>query len=643
MISRRALIALALVALGAPASAAPQRRQPKPAPAPAPAARPAPGPISVAVDATEAWRHVFHTRLVIPAAPGPMTLLYPQWLPGEHGPTGPILQMAGLHITAGGATVPWRRDVRDNYTFLIDVPAGATSIEVAFDYLSPGATSGFTGAASASENLSVLSWNTVVLYPAGYPSDDLRYNASVRWPAGWKSGTALPAAGSSGDATTFDTVSLTTLVDSPVLAGRYFRVIRLTSGGDLPPHEIDVAAESEGELALSAEREAGLRRLVSEANALFGAHHYPKYHFLVTLSDQVSHFGLEHHESSDDRTSERSFLDDDQWLGFSGLLPHEFVHSWNGKYRRPAGLATGDYQKPMEDDLLWVYEGLTEYLGYVLTARSGLQSPDEFHDDLARVAALLDRKSGRTWRPLQDTATMAAQLYNAPGEWSNYRRGVDFYDEGVLLWLEVDTIIRKETNGAKSIEDFCRIFHGPPSTGPMVKPYTFDDVVSALNQVAPRDWRAFLRSRLDATEPHAAMGGIEAGGWRLVYNDTPNLVMKAGESVDKGLDLTYSGGLAVGEDGKVFDVVKGGPADRAGVSPGMVVIAVNGRKFTDDAMREALASAKASNRPVDLIVQNGDYFRTATLDYRGGLLYPHLERDSSKPDVLGQIMQPLKP
>jgi predicted metalloprotease with PDZ domain len=291
--------------------------------------------------------------------------------------------------------------------------------------------------------------------------------------------------------------------------------------------------------------------------------------------------------------------------------------------------------------MLWIYEGLTEYLGYVLTARSGLQTPDEFRDSVALVAAGLDTKSGRAWRPNQDTATMAAQLYNAPGEWSNYRRGVDFYDEGVVLWLDVDMTIRRLTNGAKSIEDFVRAFHGPPSSGPMVRPYTFEDVVAALDGVAPNDWRSFLRTRLDSTDPYANLGGVEGAGWRLVYNDTPNLIAKANEAVDEGLDLTFAGGLRIDKEARVGDVVKGGAADRAGISPGMTIVAVNGRKYSDDAMRDALEAAQSGGAAIELIVQNGDAFRTTTLDYRDGLRYPHLERDPAKPDVLTVIMAPL--
>ena len=402
-------------------------------------------------------------------------------------------------------------------------------------------------------------------------------------------------------------------------------------------------AVADGEAALQASdaKIAAYRRLVAEANELFGAHHYRDYRFLVTLSDRVSSFGLEHHESSDDRDAERSFLDADAWRGFAGLLPHEYVHSWNGKYRRPAGLATRDYQQPMKDDLLWVYEGLTEYLGCLLTVRSGLQSPDEFRDDLAHVAAALGARGGRAWRPLQDTASAASLLYPAPDEWANRRRGVDFYDEGVLLWLEVDTLMRGESRGAKSIEDFVRAFHGAPTTGPMVKSYTFDDVVAALAAIVPYDWRAHLRSRLDSTDSQAPLGGVEASGWRLAWSETPNGTEHAAEAKGKGFALTYSLGLAFGDDGAIADVVAGSPADKAGLCPGMKIVAVAGRRTTRERLNEALADAKGSGRPIELLVENGDYFTPCRIDYRGGARHPHLERDAGRPDLLAQIISPL--
>ena len=505
------------------------------------------------------------------------------------------------------------------------------------------ASAGWASSWSATANLAVLSWNTVLLYPAGTPSDKITMAPSVRLPDGWKYGTALSATATAAGQVSFAPVSLTTLVDSPVIAGRYYREVSLNGGAGLPPHTLHIVSDSDAALVVKPSIQKSYDRLVAEANALFGAHHYNAYHFLVTLSDNVAHFGLEHHESSDDRSSERSLIDDDQWYGFSGLLPHEFVHSWNAKYRRPADLATPDYQAPMKDDLLWVYEGLTQYLGDVLTVRSGLQTREQWLDDNARMASALDTKSGRAWRPTQDTATMAADLYNAPGEWSNYRRGTDFYDEGTLLWLDVDVTIRQKTNGAKSIEDFCRAFHGAPSTPPTVKTYTFDDVVNALNQVCPNDWRTFLRSRLDATDAHANLNGFVNGGWKLVYTDVPNLSIKSNDQLNNGIDLTATAGLQLSDKGEIYDIRIGSPADKAGLGPGMTVVAVNGRRFSRDVLKDALEGAQTANAPITLIVENTDFFTTMTLDYRDGLKYPHLERDPSKPDILGQIMQPLTP
>jgi predicted metalloprotease with PDZ domain len=605
------------------------------------AQRSEPTPVEIEVDASDAPRHVLHARLVIPAAPGALTLSYPQWIPGEHGPTGPIVQAVNLHVSANGKALAWRRDLVDLFDHAIEVPQGANRVEVTLDYLSPSATDGFTASASATAKLAVVSWNSLLLYPKGAAADDIQYAATLHLPADWNLATALPIAQRQGESVEFKPVSLTTLIDSPVITGQYLREFELTEA-DAPARVwLDAVADGEAALQLADAKVAAYRRLVAEANALFGAHHYRDYRFLVTLSDHVSSFGLEHHESSDDRDSERSLIDADAWRGFAGLLPHEYVHSWNGKYRRPAGLATRDYQQPMKDDLLWVYEGLTEYLGYLLTVRSGLETPDEFRDDLAHVAASLDAKGGRTWRPLQDTASAASLLYSAPKEWANRRRGVDFYDEGVLLWLEVDTLLRGESHGAKSIEDFVRAFHGAPSTGPMVKSYTFDDVVTALTSVVPHDWGALLRARLDATGAHAPLGGIESSGWRLAWSETPNGAERAAEAKNKTLALTYSLGLTLDDEGSIVDVVAGAPADQAGLCPGMKLLAVGGRRSTRERIGEALADARAGGRPIDLLVENGDYFIPCRIDYRGGTRHPHLERDPARPDLLQKILSPL--
>ena len=381
-------------------------------------------------------------------------------------------------------------------------------------------------------------------------------------------------------------------------------------------------------------------RLVAEEESLFGAHHYGKYDFLLTLSEQVAHFGLEHHESSDNRAPERMLIDEELRKGSAGLLPHEMVHSWNGKYRRPADLATPDYQQPMKSELLWVYEGLTTYLGELLTARSGLWSVTNYLEHLALVAALLDHQRGRDWRPLADTTVAAHLLYYARPEGSSWRRGVDFYPEGELIWLEADVTIRERTGGKRSLDDFCQRFFGGESGPPRVVPYTFEDVLGALNDVAPFDWRRFFQQRVYSLNPRAPLGGIERGGWRLVYRDTPSDMLKNAEAGKKATDLSFSLGLALKEDGTILDVIPGLPADRAGVGPGMKLVAVNNRHWKPELLRTAIKEASSGAAPLELLVENGDVFKTCRLDYREGERYPYLERDAAKPDLLSEIIKP---
>ncbi len=601
-----------------------------------------PGPITIEVDATATPAKIFRAHLVVPVTPGPLTLYYPKWIPGEHMPDGPNVDLTGLKFTAGGQTIPWTRDTLDAYTFHLQVPAGATSLEVSLDYLSPAEREGFSAGSSVSDKMAMVSWNQVLLYPKGFTATQLTYRPSLKLPAGWKFATALPGASQTGDTITFSPASLSTLVDSPVLTGEYLKAIPLTPPGQWPPQELDIGADSVAALAIPPETEQEYKNLVSEAGALFGATHFRDYHFLLSLSDHVAHFGLEHHESNDSRTDERSLIDPSLRMLMAGLLPHEYVHSWNGKYRRPADLTTPDYEQPMQDDLLWVYEGLTSYLGTVLTARSGLLTPDQSRDYLASIAARLDHEPGRTWRPLQDTANDAPILYMAPMEWSNWRRGVDFYEEGVLIWLEADTIIRQQTQGRKSLDDFCKLFHGapslPPGQAPAVKTYTFDDIVNTMNQVAPYDWRGFFRTRLDSTAPQAPLGGIENGGWRVVYNETESDYMRAAEAERRYINEAYSLGLVLSEKGEVLDSIFFMPAAQAGITPGMNVVAVNGRKSTAEVLHDAIKAAKGSSQPIQLLVENADYFKTYNLNYHDGEKYPHLERETSKPDLLTEIM-----
>ena len=594
---------------------------------------------TVAVDAREAPRRILHVEQTFVAKPGAMALSYPKWIPGEHGPTGPNTDVAGLVIRAAGRTLAWRRDPVDMNTVRIEVPAGATGVDVAFDFLLDGSPSGFTAAAGSTENLLLLSWNQVAMYPAGGSADALSCEASVRLPAGWSFGTALETRSSAGGLTRFAPCSFTTLVDSPVLAGRHFRVVDL-SPGDPVPERLDMACDSDAGLVMTEAEIAAVRRLMKEADALYGTRHFRHYDFLLTLSDHTAHFGLEHHQSSDDRVHERAWIDDDLRRYHSNLLAHEFTHSWNGKFRRPEGLATGDFFSPMQDELLWVYEGLTQYLGFVLSARSGIRTPEEAREVLAIDAAELEANRGRTWRPLVDTAVEAQSLYEARGAWTHWRRGTDFYDEGLLVWLEADVTIRRLSNGARSLDDFCRRFHGGLNRGPEVKTYTLDDVVATLNEVQAYDWATFLRDRVYTVRPHAPMGGIEGGGWRLAWADTAGTMYKSFEEGGKVVDETHSIGLTLDrESGAVQDVVPGSAADRAGVSPEMKLLGVNGRRWSKDALHDAIAASKRSG-PVALLLENQEFFRDARLTYRDGRRYPALTREPAGHDWVSEILSP---
>ena len=596
-------------------------------------------PITLNVDAHEALRRIFHARLTFPVSAGPLTLYYPKWLPGNHRPTGPIANVVGLRFSAGGQVISWNRDDVDMYAFHVNVPAGASTLEASFDYVTPSHGPGRFDPVST-DQLMILNWNVVLLYPAGRPARDFTYNATLELPPGWKFGTALPVASESGSSVTFAPAPLNTLIDSPVLAGANYRAVPLSTPG-APPQELDIAADSAAALEIPQESVADYTSLMAEAGALFGAHHYRDYHFLLTLSDVEPANGLEHHESSDDRAPERTLIDPNLRKLMAGLLPHEFVHSWNGKYRRPAGLATSDYQQAMKGELLWIYEGLTTYLGEVLTARSGLYTAAQFREQLALTASEMSHRAGRIWRPLEDTAVSAQILYEAPPEWTAWRRSADFYPESELIWLEADTIIRKQTNGRRSLDDFCRAFEGAPSGPPEMKPYTLDDVVATLNQVAPYDWRGFFQARVFGVTPQAPLGGIEQGGWRLVYNETPNELLQAGEKFAHGMDMTSSIGMAIRQEkkedeGTVADVIPGMAAAAAGIAPGMKLVAVNGRKWSPEIL---LAAVKARG-PLLLLLENIGYYKTYAVNYADGPRFPHLMRNEGQPDVLGEIIKP---
>ena len=600
-------------------------------------------PIRLHVDLTDAPRNIYHAHLQIPVHSGEMSLVFPKWIPGNHRPSGPIGGLTGIRMESGGHPVVWQRDPVDMYEFHLTVPPGAETLDVSLDAITTEDSAGGGGPA-ASSNLLDLNWNAVLLYPKGTRSDDVTFAASVTLPPGWKFGTALPVSHVSGDEAEFAPVSLTTLVDSPLIAGMHYRQIQLTKAGETPVHLMDLVADDEADLAMTPKQLAAYQKLVAETGALFGARHYRQYHFLLTLSSQVGGHGVEHHESNDSVAGERALIDPEQAMLYADLVPHEFAHSWNGKYRRPVGLATPNYQEPMIGDLLWVYEGLTDYLGPLLAARSGLESDAQYREALAETAAMLDHRTGRTWRPLEDTAISVQTLRTLYSrEWANWRRSLDYYPEGQLIWLEVDSIIRQQTQGQRSLNDFCRRFHGGESGPPKVVPYTFDDVVRTLNDVAPFDWAKLLRERVNAVSTHAPLGGIERGGWKLVYDERPNVFEHEIEKLSKSANFSYSLGFSVDKNGKIADVIVGSPAYQAGVGPGMILVAVNERKWSPKILHDAVKAAKAGSQPIELLVENRQFFKTYSVAYHEGDKNPHLERVPDRPDILGDILKPLTP
>ena len=587
--------------------------------------------IRVNVDASQASRNLLHTTVRIPVKPGPFSFFYPKWIPGEHSPTGPINDMVGLKLMANGKPIPWTRDPVEMFAFQCEVPPGASDLEVTFDSAAqPGTT--------MSARLARIKWNRLVVYPRGMNSDAVRVAAAIRLPADWQFATALPVQRERRDGIEFKEVSLTELVDSPMIAGANFRKLTLALTPVL--HEMDIAADSPAALDVKPETLQGWKNLVNEANALFGAHHYRSYRFLLTLSDVGGSEGLEHHESSEDGVGEKALSDPGQLIDLGDLLGHEYTHSWNGKFRRPADLTTPDFEPPMLGHLLWVYEGLTEYLGKVLPARSGLWTPENFRESIAAVAAEMDNQSGRNWRPLVDTATAVQFTYSSPRAWMNYRRRVDYYFEGLLLWMEADVIIRRQSRGKLSLDDFCRKFHGGPDTGPIVKTYTLDEIVKTLNDVTPYDWREFLDQRVNRINQRAPLAGVTHGGWKLVYNETPNEEVKFTEEQRKFMNLSYSIGLIVSNEGIVLDVNQELPAAKAGLAPGMKLVGVNGRAWSGEALREAIAATRKGAASIHLRVDNGSFQDNYEIVYRGGERNPHLERDATNSDVLSEIIKP---
>jgi predicted metalloprotease with PDZ domain len=601
-----------------------------------------PGDITLDVDLSDPAQRIFRVHERIPVSPGAVTLYYPKWIPGEHSPSGTIDGVAGLVATSeSGQRIEWRRDLEDMFTLHFTVPAGVQTMVLDFELLSPGPGGEFGQSASATGRIEDLEWNQVLFYPSGYAAHNILFKPTIRLPKGWGHGTALAEEKTSDGVIAFASLSLEQLVDSPLICGLYFKRLDLSPGAAVPVH-LDLVADDPSDLNVSDAQLQAHRNLIAQAQLLFGAHHYQHYDFLFTLSENTGHFGLEHSQSSDDRLYAKFFIDPDTYLAGGGLLPHEYVHSWNGKYRRPAGLATPNYNVPMRGDLLWVYEGLTEYLGDVLTARSGIWTPEQYRERLAATAADMDHRPGRVWRDLQDTADAAQLLYYSPTDWTTERRSVDYYPEGELVWLDVDTSIREMSGGKKSLDDFTRAFYGTDDGSFVVKPYEFADVVKALNAVQTNDWATFLLSRLHSHDAGAPLGGIKRGGWAVTYNDQQSASFKAHEKVRKHLDLAYSLGLILGtgpdDAGRVIDVLWGSPAFVAGLAPGMIVVAIDGRKFDPDIIDDILRNAQSGNAPIEILAQNYDAFSTFKVDYHEGPKYPHLTQIAGATDRLANII-----
>jgi predicted metalloprotease with PDZ domain len=589
------------------------------------------------VDATDLAHGVFSVRETVPAAgPGPLTLLYPKWLPGNHSPSGPIDKLAGLVITADGKPVVWRRDPVDVFAFHVDVPKGVAALDLAFQFLSPVSTR--EGRVVMTPDMLNVEWNTVALYPAGYFSRRITFAPSVRLPDGFKLATALETETAGGPVTVFKPTTFNTLVDSPIIAGRYYRQFDLDPGAKVRV-SLDVITDSPAELEATAEEIAAHKALVRQAYRLFASHHFDHYDFLLSLSAKMGGAGLEHHQSSEDGTTPKYFTD---WAGTPAardLLAHEYTHSWNGKFRRPADLWTPTFNTPMRNSLLWVYEGQTQYWGYVLAARSGLLTRQQALDAIASTAATYDHRVGRAWRPLEDTTNDPIIAQRRPLSWLSWQRSEDYYSEGELIWLDADTLIRQLSGGKRSLDDVAKAFFGVHDGSYVTDTYTFDDVVAALNGVEPYDWATFLHSRLEGHGPGAPLDGLARGGYRLVYTETPTDYFKSAESARKNTNLNFSIGLTVGKGGAITDVAWDGPAFKAGLTADAEIIAVNGEAFDPDVLKDAITAAKGGG-PIALLVKDKDLFRTVSIDYHEGLRYPRLERVAGAPARLDDILAP---
>ncbi|WP_263412220.1 M61 family metallopeptidase [Terriglobus aquaticus] len=610
-------------------------------------------PIQITADLTEGYRHLYHAEIDLPVKAGPATFITPRWIPGTHAPGGPLADITGVVFTANGQTLAWRRDDVNLAEFHVEIPRGVTSIHVHLDSITSN---------RVTRNMSVLEWERLMLYPANVPVKNIAIQPSVTVPAGWGTGTALkpvgtiptpPTTGVNEDAhrpqasavtTKYAVTNVEQLEDSPVITGKYFHEYTLAPEIK-PAHFLDVVSDSPNDVNLRPKTLNAINNLVREADANYASHHYFEYHFLLTLSDVAGGEGLEHGQSSDNGVGEKGFSDDAHQLAEADLLAHEFTHSWNGKYRRPARLYQPDFATPQQGDLMWVYEGMTQYWGNVLAARAGLKTQAQYRDLLAASAAQLDYKAGRDWRPTEDTAVAGSLIRGGNSEWVNWRRGQDYYQEGELVWLDADTTIRKLTNNQKSLDDFVKIFLGKGgNTGPLIVGYEFPELVADLNQVVPYDWAKFLSDRIRSINVRADLEGIDQGGYKLVYQDKPSASEKLMEEAHgrrtAGTNVWYSLGMRLNERGQIGDVRYGGPSDQAKLAPSMTLLAVNGKPYSGDTLREAIRASKTDTNPIHLLVQQEDAVFPIDIDYHDGERFPVMVRVEGTSDYLDDITKP---
>jgi predicted metalloprotease with PDZ domain len=619
-----------------------------PEPITPPADKPFAGPIALSVDLSNIVDRVERVHEEIPVIPGSteMTLLYPEWLPGDHEPSGPIQNLAGIITTVDGNRVQWIRDRVNVYAFHVSLASGAKTLALDFDYLSP--IKAADGRIEISEAIANLEWNEVVMYPAGYFSRDILIDATLRLPSGWKYATALETASHAGDTVVFERTPLNTLVDSPLYAGLYFERVDLSPAATDPVH-LNLFADKPEDLKMSPEEMEAHKRLALEADKLYGSHHYKHYDFLLLMSDKVGGIGLEHHQSSEDGIAANYLTDWPNGIRERDLLAHEYTHSWDGKFRRPADLWTANFNVPMRNDLLWVYEGMTQYWGNVLTARAGMRTPAQTRDVFAHVAAGFAVSPGRAWRPLVDTTNQPIVSQRRPVSWVSYQRPEDYYTEGELVWLDADTKIREITGNQKSLDDFCKKFLGVYNGSFVTYQYTLDDVIKDMNEVAPYDWKSFFEERVYDLHPAVPMKGFTQGGYKLVYTDEPTEWIDKEDAMAKYADFSTSLGLSFGsrrgvpsEMDTISDVWWGSPAFKAGMTPGAELVSVNGAAYTEKVLTAAILQAEKDKKPIELQFRKNDLYNTVAVPYYDGLRYPSLQRVSGTPDRLDEILAPSK-